>query len=583
MHKRIRYGDFLNTASVWQRRVSFNQLTPKPSTDSATGKASPLPQTLKLDWSARWRLLRHYIDSRLQEQLKAVLPIATGLVLFQWFFLQAEIDGFSAIVLGLAAVIIGLMLFMEGLKRGLMPFGEHIGDALPRKAALWKVLSVVFLLGVGVTFAEPAIGILKAAGSIVQADNAPLLHALLNQWSETLVLVVGAGVGLAAVLASLRLVRNWSLKPLIYFTLIPLLGLSMYFASHDSLRHILGLAWDCGAVTTGPVTVPLVLALGVGVAGATSKSTEPSGFGIVTLASLFPVFGVLLLGGYVFLNGDVQEITPLALNTPSPWHEQSPWQEILLGLRAIVPLIVFLYFVLRWLLHDTLARPRIIIYGLILTIFGMIVFNLGLNSGLAELGRQAGSNVPAIFQNTDERLALYPGILGYAVALLFAWGLGFGATLAEPALHAMGMTVENLTQGAFRKKFLIYAVSVGVAFGITLGVIKLIGNFSLMWILLPGYSVALIMTYFSSEEFVNIAWDSAGVTTGPVTVPLVLAMGLGFGGAVEALEGFGILAAASVGPIITVLATGLWIEWQIRRSHCDAPARPTVASAHLQI
>ena len=157
--------------------------------------------------------------------------------------------------------------------------------------------------------------------------------------------------------------------------------------------------------------------------------------------------------------------------------------------------------------------------------------------------------------------------LGLSIAFVFAWLLGFGATLAEPALNALGLTVENLTNGAFRKQMLMYAVSLGVACGIALGVAKIVYGFSIAWLLIPGYLLALLLTLFSTEEFVNIAWDSAGVTTGPVTVPLVLAMGLGFGNAMEAIEGFGILAMASICPILSVLGTGLWIRCKIRRRH----------------
>jgi len=151
--------------------------------------------------------------------------------------------------------------------------------------------------------------------------------------------------------------------------------------------------------------------------------------------------------------------------------------------------------------------------------------------------------------------------------LVFACLLGFGATLAEPALNALGRTVEDLTQGSFKKKQLMYAVSVGVGIGIALGVMKIIFSIPLAYLLLPSYCLGLILTYFSSEEFVNVAWDSAGVTTGPVTVPLVLAMGLGLGVAVDAVEGFGILSMASIAPIISVLSTGLWIEFKQKTAH----------------
>jgi hypothetical protein len=153
------------------------------------------------------------------------------------------------------------------------------------------------------------------------------------------------------------------------------------------------------------------------------------------------------------------------------------------------------------------------------------------------------------------------------IALAFAWLLGFGATLAEPALNALGMTVQSLTNGSFQKSTLMYAVSLGVGFGIATGVAKIIFAIPIAYLLVPGYLIAIVLTYMSNEEFVNIAWDSAGVTTGPVTVPLVLAMGLGFGNAMGAVEGFGILAMASIGPIVAVLSTGLWIRWKVDHRH----------------
>jgi hypothetical protein len=155
--------------------------------------------------------------------------------------------------------------------------------------------------------------------------------------------------------------------------------------------------------------------------------------------------------------------------------------------------------------------------------------------------------------------------VGIGVVILFAFVLGFGATLAEPALNALGLTVQKLTNGAFKKEMLMYSVAIGVAVGISLGVAKLVLDLDLATLLLPLYVTGLTLTALSSEEFVNVAWDSAGVTTGPVTVPLVLAMGLGLGKAVSATEGFGILSLASICPIIAVLTMGLLIKIQQKR------------------
>ena len=150
--------------------------------------------------------------------------------------------------------------------------------------------------------------------------------------------------------------------------------------------------------------------------------------------------------------------------------------------------------------------------------------------------------------------------------IVFAFLLGFGATLAEPALNALGATVQNLTNGAFKKSMLMYSVAAGVSVGIALGIAKLIIGFDLMTVLLPLYALGVLLTVFSTEEFVNVGWDSAGVTTGPVTVPLVLAMGLGLGNAVSAVEGFGILSLASICPIIAVLGTGAVIQFTQKRA-----------------
>ena len=177
-----------------------------------------------------------------------------------------------------------------------------------------------------------------------------------------------------------------------------------------------------------------------------------------------------------------------------------------------------------------------------------------------------GSLVPAAFMSLSgvPISPIYVYSVGLILSLVFAWGLGFGATVAEPALNALGTTAENVTNGVFKKKTLIMAVSLGVAIGIATGLAKLIFNLPLVWLILVGYLLAFVLTIFSSEAFVNVAWDSAGVTTGPITVPLVLAMGLGFGNATHAVEGFGILSMASIGPILTVLVTGLWADYKAK-------------------
>ncbi|MDA9815821.1 DUF1538 domain-containing protein [Alphaproteobacteria bacterium] len=571
----MRYSDYLNQVNVRHRTVDYNLLTAKSKSD--TGSLAPP----KIDLSAKqaFDLFAPYCSSRIMEQVKAVVPLAAYLMIFQILVLRHPIEAALVLCLGLIAVIIGLAVFMEGLSTGLMPFGTIIGDNLPKKASMPVVLTIIGILGVGVTFAEPAIGALQAFGSSVDVISAPYLYEILNNWTMPLVLMVGGGVGIAAILGTIRFVRGWSLKPMIYSALFPVVILTIYAWLDPNLKSILGLAWDCGAVTTGPVTVPLVLSLGIGIANAAGKGNSSlSGFGVVTMASLFPILSVLVLAIFVSFSISPEEIIAAAKIAssavqaePTVW-DKTPLVEIILGVRAILPLVLFLMGVLFLVLKSSLPNKIITIYGLTLSIIGMCIFNVGLTYGLGAIGAQTGSVLPAAFMELpiSQFSPIYPEFVGLAIVIGFAFLLGFGATLAEPALNALGVTVQNLTNGAFKKEMLMYSVASGVAIGIALGISKLVLGFDLMMVLLPLYGVGILLTIISSEEFVNVAWDSAGVTTGPVTVPLVLAMGLGLGSAVSAVEGFGILSLASICPIIAVLTMGVAIRI-INKVQKDAP------------
>jgi len=549
MRKTLRYGDFLGAVRLRQRAISFNELM-------RVEQPKRRPRLRALDL---YRLITPYVAPRLLDQLRAVLPIALFLAMFQLLVLHAGVQGPLAIALGIAAVMAGLMCFMEGVRLGLMPFAENIGYLLPQRSRVSGVLGIAFALGVLATLAEPAIGALKAAGSLTDPQRAPLLARLLDEHSDRLVWAVGAGVGAAVVLGILRVVYGLAMKSIVVVTLLPCLALTAWFAADPLLAPVAGLAWDCGAITTGPVTVPLVLALGIGVANAAGEEDNPlCGFGIVTLASLFPAIAVMLLA--LGISGEAPAAAALA--AAPAWYEQAPYAEIVGALRAILPLTLFLWLVQRFLLGARLKDAGYVGYGIVMAVLGMLLFNLGLTTGLAPLGAQAGGLVPAAFAPHPAALEspLYSYGTGIAVALVFAAMLGLGATLAEPALLAMGITVETLTDGAFRRHALVYTVAVGVAIGTALGVAKIVFDLPLAALLLPAYVLALAMTAISTEEYVNLAWDSAGVTTGPVTVPLVLALGLGLGKSVNAVDGFGVLAMASAGPIVSVLAMGLWIR-----------------------
>ena len=620
-----------------------------------------VPTTLrsKLGLRDTLRILIPYLRRHFLNQVSGIWFIVVYLILFQLFVLQLPIVYAAMIGVGIGIVAVGLMFFMEGLRLGLMPLGEVIGSVLPKGSPMPAILAFAFLLGIGATFAEPAIAVLKAAGSGVLPEQAPLLYSLLNDFSAELVAAVGVGVGVAVMLGVLRFFYAWPLKYLAVPIIGLLLALSVYFSQVSELAAILGLAWDCGAVTTGPVTVPLVLALGIGVCRVVSSGTGGgghSGFGIVTLASLFPILAVLLLalfhygmqdyygtdayqgeparalaheslpsqpepqdatavvseeeylayiasgtmpedyelefsgGAPELVDGEIRISDPQVIikKRPEPdfnlvadqtWDGSQPllqsvWSASLEALRAIIPLCLFLYLVLRWGLGERLEQGADVAIGVGFAVFGMALFGLGIALGLTPLGVQLGSNVPLAFAEivpwgtNDVHQPLFADDSGKLVAVIFALFLGYGATLAEPALNALGDTVERITVGAFRKQLLMQSVAFGVGLGIAAGVVKMAYNLPIIWMLLPAYCLVLGLTLISPNSFVNFAWDSAGVTTGPITVPLVLAMGLGIGANVVGVsDGFGILALASVGPILTVLSVGLYtqrVQWAQR-------------------
>jgi multisubunit Na+/H+ antiporter MnhC subunit len=705
-----------------------------------TAQQSSDQKKLQLSLKQKISILLSFSKDKVVEQIQCVWFIILYLIVFQVLVLGLPIVYSLMIAVGIMIVIIGLAFFMEGLRLGLMPLGETLGSTLPRKKifgipCLPASLAFGFVLGAFATFAEPAIGVLRAAGSGVDPTAAPLLWTILNTGAGMLVNCVGVGVGIAVLLGVLRFYKGWSLKPFIYAGVVILSCITLYMQfSDDRLKHVLGLAWDCGAVTTGPVTVPLVLALGIGVCRIVSTGgSSNTGFGVVTLASLFPILEVMCYALYLFngdnyymaklskaewhLNageygknypkdfqkfGDIVaaermaasgavdedslfwslskderfyvdnylkkykklpegytiktritegEIVPSLLdNDPDDVREnvvvqgaktyvvregfKAPdgvWDEdadiataftnnfdffpntfkpqedkngnglldpgedfygfnddgsinytksngqldgpdqdrgALEGaIWAIVPLCSILLLVLMGGLRQKPKYLDELFIGIACAVIGMCLFNLGIALGLTPLGEQLGGNVVSSFTSIQPWQSegfvdplFKSSTAGKCLAILFGFILGYGATLAEPALNALGATVEKITVGAFKKNLLMQAVATGVALGIATGVAKIAFNLELWYLLIPPYAFLLILTFFSSEDFVNFGWDSAGVTTGPITVPLVLAMGLGIGAKTGAIDGFGVLSLASVGPIITVLTVGLLVR-----------------------
>eukprot|EP01062_Namystynia_karyoxenos_P059484 TRINITY_DN50927_c0_g1_i1.p1 TRINITY_DN50927_c0_g1~~TRINITY_DN50927_c0_g1_i1.p1 ORF type:complete len:787 (+),score=181.44 TRINITY_DN50927_c0_g1_i1:89-2362(+) len=547
-----------------------------------------------------------YVAERLWEPFRVVGAIAAYLLFCSIVLLQHPVpDDVKPLPLGAGFIctVFGLALFLEGLRFGVMPLGEAVGTMLPQKASLAVTLLVALVLGVGVTFAEPAVGALEAVGKSVDGLRTPYLWYLLNHWNPGLIAAVGTGVGAAAVIGVLRFLRGWPFKRPLWWALSATLLVTFAFAvlQPEGADGIIALAWDCGAVTTGPVTVPIVLALGVGVVAASGQVTTPlASFGLVTLASLLPVIFVTLLAVLLIAVKPVSDIVELVMDEQDApadiagissakahphlgqhQHLGSPLAETVSACRALLPLVTFLSLVLVLGLKQRL--PTIVLTeqpghppvravsvwpGLVAALLGLVIFNIGLTHGLAPLGQFAGAALPAAFSKVDgvRPSPLLPKALGVACVLIFLFILGIGATMAEPALAALGLTVARLTNGRFPKQVVQVAVPVGVALGLVSGAVKLLDGINVAYLVLPLYPAAALLTYPNEDDLAAIAWDSAGVTTGPVTVPLVLALGSGLARVAHAEHGFGLLTMASICPITVVLLYGLY------RQRCLPPA-----------
>lgn len=668
-----------------------------------------MKKRIKLPFKNAVGMLGGYAKDRIVEQIKLIAFIIFYLVAFQVVILRVPLADAWSIAGGIGLVVLGLALFLEGLILGLMPLGERVGVKMPVKFGILFISIFGVFLGFGSTIAEPAISSLRTAGAGVTAWDAPMFYMLLERHTQALVYTIGAGVGIAVVIGMVRFYYEFSIKPFI-FILIPAALVFTFFLSFDEkLNSIIALAWDSGAVTTGAVTVPLVLALGIGVSRAASKNKATGGgFGIILLASILPVFSVLILGlalrssspdttteahffseenrenalklfddeaaliNHAFTRGSevgrksffadealyLENLNQLA-NNPTVLKDMlgemsfDAWlskraseserkyiasvktepldvasgipvskvfkEESKIALQAVIPLTLLLLIVLLLFLREKLRFKDEFALGIAFTLVGMILLTSGIRLGLGPLGGQVGAQLPRAFSkeakfidskmiapfdttvvfstiavdgskaqffnltqdgknevvefipdNYDKENNIYEHvikrapllgpnltILGVLLVLLFAFGMGFGATMAEPALNALGITVEEMTVGAVKRSQIVSVVSLGVGIGLVLGVLRILYDIPLIWLIFPGYFILLLLTYFSEDEFTSMAWDCGGVTTGPVTVPLVLAMGLSIGGELFVVDGFGILACASFSPVLTVLIFGL--------------------------
>jgi hypothetical protein len=527
-----------------------------------------------------WAILAPYVRDKFLEQLKALAPITLALLVFQFaVFRLMHLEHPLAIAAGMCCVIVGLMFFIAGLRVGVMPLGENIGSTMPAKARLWVIFLAACILGTMANMAEPAIGALRILGSKISPRQAPLLFDYLNVRTDLVVWILSIGVGLGACNGIYRFVRGWSLKVTIIPGLLAVFVLTILAATDPNASSLLGVAWDAGGITTGTVTAPLLLALGVGLAAALGKNRDGmAGFGIITLCSIWPIALFLGMGLYHSWTGNFMSAAEgeafLAHRTAAAAAATGDinvpaaiGQNLVSAATAILPLMFILLFLQRVVLKEPIRNLERVVVGIGFALVGLLLFKLGLEWGLSPLGEQVGRNSAVSFSGKGfEDLAAgiglggrYGALWGKLVVLAFGFVVGYGASLAEPALTALGMTVEDVTSGAFKRKLVMHTVAFGVGVGLVIGVAKILWGWPTMWIVIPSYGLVLLLTIVSDERFVNIGWDSGGVTTGDITSPVLIALGLGVAGAVGAPDGFSLIAMGSVWPIISVLSVGILI------------------------
>lgn len=476
-------------------------------------------------------------------------PIVIVVAVFQMFVLQSVPEGLLSMAIGLVIVVFGVALFLQGLEMGIFPIGKNLSNALARRGSLILLMAFGFTLGFATVIAEPAlIAVAEQAETISEGHIEGFI----------LRLIVALSVGAVVALGILRTVLG---HPLHWYILsgYVLVVLVTFFAPEE----IVGLAYDSGGVTTNIVTVPLVAALGLGLAASLAgRNPLRDGFGLVALAVMVPMITVQLYGIVVFAGADIDGPSPgagedVAMDTDTDLpgagerHFLSAMgMDLLLMLRDVAPIIgvivVFQYFVLR---KHIPYLPRVI-FGFALVVFGLYAFVVGLKIGLFPIGESMAEQLIA----NDQFVWVY----------LFAFAIGFATTMAEPALIAIGQKAEEAAKGSLKGSAIRILVALGVAVGITIGVHRILAGDSIHVYIMAGYALVILLTILAPKDIIALAFDLGGVTTSEVTVPLVTALGIGLATHLEGrnvlIDGFGLIAFASIFPIVSVMLYAIAVD-----------------------
>ena len=472
------------------------------------------------------------LREKTMESLSAVLPI-TGIVLFISIFLvPMEVGTVMLFLVGALMLILGMGFFQLGAEMAMTPIGEGIGHQISKTKRVWIMVLIGFLMGTIITISEPDLQVL--------AQQVPSIPNM------TLILTVAVGVGIFLALAVIRIKFRIELSGLLIVLYVALIGLSFLVPG-----DFLAVAFDSGGVTTGPMTVPFIMALGVGLASARSdKDSASDSFGLVALSSVGPILAVLILGCFfkptdaAYSMGAVPEVfTTRDVVSLFAYEIPAFAGEVMVSLLPIAA--VFLLFQLMTRRYQKREIKRILM-GMLYTYVGLVLFLCGVNVGFAPVGTFLGEELASLSYNW--------------VIIPIGMLIGYYIVKAEPAIQVLNRQVESITDGAISVKAMNRCMSIGVAISIGLALTRVLLHIPIYWIIIPGYIIALVMSLFVPKIFVGIAFDSGGVASGPMTSTFLLPLSLGTCSAVGGdlmRDAFGVVALVALTPLIAIQIMGL--------------------------
>ena len=495
------------------------------------------------------------LAEKLKEAAASVLPVTAIVAVLCLALVRVDVGLMLSFLLGSGLLILGMGLFTLGAELSMSRIGNLIGAKMTKSRKLWFILAVSFLLGVAITMAEPDLQVL--------ATNVPAID------KTVLIVTVSVGVGLFLMLCMVRILFSVSLR-LLLIVFYALLFLGAFLSD----AGFLSVAFDSGGVTTGPMTVPFIMALGVGVASIRSdENAKADSFGLVALCSIGPVMAVMLLGAIypTDTQADVNMVIggfETTVELGGAYLRSLPTYMLEVAM-ALLP--IFVFFLLFQVFSLRLRRLPLtkIVMGVGYTFLGLVLFLTGVNVGFSPLGYVLGKELVT----SGLSALLIP------LAMLMGWFI----IDAEPAVHILNKQVEELTSGAISAKAMGLSLSVAVALANGLAMVRVLTGLPILYFLLPGYAVALGLSFFVPRTFTAIAFDSGGVASGPLTATFMLPLAMGactaLGGNVMT-DAFGLVALVAMMPLITVQVMG---GIYVLKSRAKTEAQPELAFGENEI